>query len=98
MKLIDVSIKKLAIVPILCSRGTVADGRGKAMGVFEVINQKHGAFLQEDEATLMELARHAAAALANSQQIQQLLQIRDRLTRDAANQMPLMERAVRSRA
>ncbi len=66
-------------------------------GVFEVINQKHGAFLPEDEATLTELARHAAAALANSQQIQQLLQVRDRLTRDAASQMPLMGTCIRSR-
>ena len=73
----------LVAVPLL-------DTRGRAMGVFEVLNQRDGSFEVEDEQTLLELARHAAAALANSQQIQQLLQVRDRLTRDAASQTPLM--------
>ncbi len=66
------------------------DARGKAIGVFEVLNHKQGAFSEEDESALVELAKHASAALTNTQQLQQLMQIRDRLTRDAVNQVPLI--------
>lgn len=73
----------LIAVPLL-------DQRNKAIGVFEVLNHRQGAFSEEDEHALIELARHAAAALTNTQQIQQLIQIRDRLMRDAVNQIPLI--------
>ncbi len=66
------------------------DPKGNAMGVFEVLNQIQGRFDQEHEKTLIELAKHASSALANSQRIQQLIRTRDRLTQDAASQVPLI--------
>jgi Nif-specific regulatory protein len=73
----------LVAVPML-------DQRGKPIGVFEVLNQRRGSFSVEDESTVSELARHAAAALVNTQQIQQLVQTRERMTRDAINSVPLL--------
>jgi len=66
------------------------DLRGKAMGVFEVINHKQGKFSAEDQRDLIELARHASAALAKTQQLTQLVETRDRLTQDAINQVQLV--------
>jgi len=66
------------------------DQRGKGMGVFEVLNHRLGKFSLEDERDLVELARHAAAALANTQQIARLVETRDRLTQDAINQVQLI--------
>ena len=68
----------------------LVDPKGNAMGVFEVLNQAQGRFDQEHEKTLMELAKHASAALANTQRMQQLIRTRDRLTQDAASQVPLI--------
>lgn len=73
----------LLAVPLL-------DPRGKPMGVFEVINHADGRFDNQDEIDLLELARHASAALANTQQMQRLVQTRDRLTRDAVQQVQLI--------
>ena len=66
------------------------DPRGKAMGVFEVINHKQGKFSPEDQRDLIELARHASSALAKTQQLTQLVETRDRLTQDAINQVQLI--------
>jgi len=66
------------------------DQRGKGMGVFEVLNHRLGKFSREDERDLVELARHASAALANTQQITRLVETRDRLTQDAINQVQLV--------
>ena len=66
------------------------DQRGKGMGVFEVLNHRLGKFSREDERDLIELARHASAALANTQQIARLVETRDRLTQDAINQVQLV--------
>ncbi|MEQ1829999.1 MAG: GAF domain-containing protein, partial [Pirellula sp.] len=65
------------------------DTRSKPMGVFEVINHTEGRFDAQDESDLIELARHASAALANTQQLQRLVQTRDRLTKDAQQQVQL---------
>ncbi|XZE18244.1 sigma-54 interaction domain-containing protein [Pirellulaceae bacterium SH449] len=73
----------LLAVPLL-------DQRGKAIGVFEVINHADGKFDLNDQDDLIELARHAAAALSNTQQRQQLVAARDRLTRDAVQQVQLI--------
>ena len=73
----------LLAVPLL-------DQKGKAIGVFEVINHADGRFDQNDQDELIELARHAAAALSNTQQRQHLVAARDRLTRDAAQQVQLI--------
>jgi len=66
------------------------DAKNKPMGVFEVINHADGRFDSQDEIDLIELARHASAALANTQQMQRLVQTRDRLTRDAQQQVQLV--------
>ncbi len=66
------------------------DTRNKPMGVFEVINHADGRFDAQDETDLIELARHASAALANTQQMQRLVQTRDRLTQDAQQQVQLI--------
>jgi Nif-specific regulatory protein len=66
------------------------DHRGKPMGVFEVINHVDGRFDQQDENDLIELARHASAALSNTQTLQRLMQTRDRLTQDAQQQVQLI--------
>jgi Nif-specific regulatory protein len=68
----------------------LVDLKGKPMGVFEVINHVDGRFDQQDENDLIELARHASAALANTQTMQRLIQTRDRLTQDAAEQVQLI--------
>jgi transcriptional regulator with GAF, ATPase, and Fis domain len=66
------------------------DHRGKPMGVFEVINHAEGRFDLQDENDLIELARHASAALSNTQTLQRLMQTRDRLTQDAQQQVQLI--------
>lgn len=66
------------------------DHRGKPMGVFEVINHVDGRFDAQDETDLIELARHASAALSNTQTLQRLMQTRDRLTQDALQQVQLI--------
>lgn len=73
----------LLAVPLL-------DQRGKAIGVFELINHADGKFDLNDQNELIELARHAAASLSNTQQRQQLIAARDRLTQDAVQQVPLI--------
>lgn len=68
----------------------LVDVRGKPMGVFEVINHTDGRFDAQDEQDLIELARHASASLSNTQQMQRLMQTRDRLTQDALQQVQLI--------
>ena len=46
---------------------------GELFGAFEVLNKVGGNFTDDDEQTLSELATHAAAALENTQQWEQLL-------------------------
>lgn len=63
---------------------------GETLGVFEVLNKRSGAFTPEDEEALGELARHAAVALENAQDRQQLLAARRQLTAQAAEQVRLL--------
>lgn len=63
---------------------------GEMLGVFEVINKRSGVFKPEDEAALEELARHAAVALENAQDRQQLLAAGRRLADQAAEQVRLL--------
>jgi len=58
--------------------------------VFEVINHAEGRFDVQDQNDLIELARHASAALANTQTLQRLKQTRERLTADAEQQVQLI--------
>jgi transcriptional regulator with GAF, ATPase, and Fis domain len=66
------------------------DARGRGVGVFEVLNHRAGRFSDEDEAFLTELARHAAAAVENTQAISSLVQSRDRLVQNASDNLRLV--------
>jgi len=53
-------------------------------GAFELVNKRNGDFTDDDEATLVELAAHAAIALENRQERETLLQSQRQLTDEAA--------------
>jgi Nif-specific regulatory protein len=57
---------------------------GDCLGAFEVLNKRQGQFTQEDEDELVQLARHAALALDQTQQWEQLLAQHERLVQQAA--------------
>ncbi len=63
---------------------------GELFGAFEVINKIGGNFTSEDEAALEELAGHAAIALENTQEHEQLLRTRNHLTDQAAQGAQLL--------
>lgn len=77
------STQSLIAVPLL-------DRRNRPLGVFEVLNHRRGQFSQADEDFLVELARHAAAAVENSQRITSLIQSRDRLVKLASDTTALV--------
>ncbi len=64
--------------------------RGQILGAFEMINKIDGNFTPEDEAALAELAGHAATALENSRQHEQLLASRKQLVQQAAEGIQLI--------
>ncbi len=68
----------------------LVDNRGRAMGVFEVLNRREGCFTAEDELFLIELAKHAGAALENIQRIDELVRTRDRLVKSASAGLELV--------
>jgi Nif-specific regulatory protein len=75
--------RNLLCVP-LCSPG------GERFGAFELINKIGGDFTHADEEALQELAVHAAIALENTQQYEQLLRVRRQLTDQAAERVRLI--------
>jgi Nif-specific regulatory protein len=52
-------------------------GQGRTLGAFELINKCDGEFTDADEEALIELAGHAAIALENTQEHEQLVKVRD---------------------
>ncbi len=66
------------------------DEAGKVIGAFEVINKHSGPFTSEDEQALLELAEHAAIALENAQDREQLLATSRQLTEQAAQHVQLV--------
>ncbi len=58
---------------------------GALIGVFEVVNKKQGLFEANDTLRLVDLARHAASAIHDTETRQRLMTVRDRLLRDAAS-------------
>ncbi len=62
---------------------------GKLFGAFELINKLSGNFTDEDEAALNELATHAAVALEQTQQYEQLLKTRNQMADEAASGVEL---------
>ncbi len=75
--------RSLLCVPL---RGT----SGELFGAFEMINKLNGNFTDDDEAALTELAAHAAIALENTQQHEQLLRSRNQITDQAAQRVHLI--------
>ena len=63
---------------------------GRCLGAFEVLNKREGIFTDEDEQGLVELASHAALALENTQQWQELLSKHQRLVEEAAGDLQLI--------
>ena len=64
--------------------------RGQILGAFEMVNKRDGNFTADDEAGLTELAGHAAIALENSQQHEQLLASRKQMVQQAAEEVQLI--------
>lgn len=75
--------RSLVAVPLL-------DRRNRPLGVFEVLNHRSGQFSVEDERFLAELARHAAAAVENTQHIASLIKSRDRLVQSVSESLQLI--------
>ncbi len=63
---------------------------GKCLGAFEVLNKREGRFTDEDEQGLLELAAHAAVALENTQQLEELLSKHQLLIEEAAEGIQLI--------
>jgi Nif-specific regulatory protein len=63
---------------------------GELFGAFEILNKHSGSFTADDEAGLVELAAHAAVALANAQDRQELLSASRQMAEQAAQQVQLI--------
>ncbi len=66
---------------------------GELFGAFELINKLSGNFTAEDETALVELAAHAAIALENAKDRQQLLNTNRRMAEEAAEGIQLIGRS-----
>jgi Nif-specific regulatory protein len=73
---------------ILCVPLTAPGGR--RLGAFEVLNKRVGHFTDEDESALTELASHAAVALQNTQEFEELLTKHQQLVEQAAQGLQLI--------
>jgi transcriptional regulator with GAF, ATPase, and Fis domain len=63
---------------------------GRCLGAFEVINKRRGHFTEEDENGLTELAAHAAVALQNTQEFEELLTKHQQMVEQAAQGLQLI--------
>ncbi len=63
---------------------------GDLFGAFELINKIEGNFTDDDQTALTELAAHAAVALENTQQVEQLLASRKQIADQAAEGVQLI--------
>ncbi len=63
---------------------------GELFGAFELVNKISGSFTKDDEAALGELACHAAVALENAQDRQQLLSASRQIADEAADKVRLI--------
>jgi Nif-specific regulatory protein len=63
---------------------------GQCLGAFEVLNKRQGHFSEEDERALLELATHAAVALHNTQEFEDLVAKHRRLVEQAAQGIQLV--------
>jgi len=70
--------QSLLCVPLVVGRRTI--------GAFEVLNKLDGSFTPDDETALVELAGHAAAALENTRDREQLIAANRQMTEQAASE------------
>jgi len=70
--------RSIAAVPLRSPTGAL-------IGVFEILNKKVGTFDSTDVMRLVDLARHAAAAIQGTETRQKLTIVRDRLLHDVAS-------------
>jgi Nif-specific regulatory protein len=63
---------------------------GELFGAFELVNKTSGSFTAEDETGLTELAAHAAIALENAQDREELLAASRQITEQAAEQVRMI--------
>jgi len=63
---------------------------GKILGAFEVLNKRDGDFENEDEEALLDLAAHAAIALENTRERQQLVESRSQISQEASRNVQLI--------
>ena len=82
--------EKLGYITRSLVAAPLIDARGKSMGVFEVLNHRDGRFSETDELFLLELSRHASAALENTQRIDSLIQTRNRLIQSASSTLQMV--------
>lgn len=68
----------------------LSDRAGKTLGVFQVINKRHGDFTKEDEEALARFAEQAAAALESVRDYEELLTARRRIVDQAAEGVRLI--------
>ena len=66
---------------------------GKRLGAFEVLNRHEGDFTDDDQFDLVELACHAAIALENTQQLEELLTSHRQIVDQAAAGVQLIGRS-----
>jgi Nif-specific regulatory protein len=64
--------------------------KGDLFGAFELLNKLDGNFTDDDEAALTELAAHAAVALENTQELEQLVASRKQIADQAAEGVQLI--------
>ena len=69
------------------------NSRGDMLGVFELLNKRSGSFTADDEAGLTELAAHAAIALENTRDREQLLLANRQMTEQAAADVQFIGRS-----
>jgi transcriptional regulator with GAF, ATPase, and Fis domain len=63
---------------------------GKTLGAFEALNKRGGQFTEDDERGLTELAAHAAVALQNTQEFEELLTKHKQMIEQAAQGIQLI--------
>jgi transcriptional regulator with GAF, ATPase, and Fis domain len=63
---------------------------GKTLGAFEALNKRGGQFTEDDERGLTELAAHAAVALQNTQEFEELLTKHQQMIEQAAQGIQLI--------
>ncbi|MFV2066401.1 MAG: sigma 54-interacting transcriptional regulator [Pirellulales bacterium] len=73
---------------ILCVPLTADDG--EVLGAFELLNKRAGVFTDEDQEGLTELAKHAAVALENTRQLEDLVATRRALVEQASSEVQLI--------